>query len=307
MARKRLNEPKSKRKRLYDDLPFPKDSNKGAVGSPENRHESVYSDKCSPLEEKFIQAYLANHRRAETAAILAGIGARSAAIHARGMLRRPRVQQRLAELELDSLKRQQLDADKLIRTEYLLATTSIIDELYNVIVPPCRFCWGENNRFQYTHGEQEKRFDDYMSLSNKAQKAKGPLDAKGGSGFDIDADPNPDCPHCFGRGDVQRPIIVPKPLHEVSMRGRMMIGGIKLKDGMIEYQIRDQDGALRAINNGMRAAALLKETPEGNRIIDITPSQGGKATELKRIARITHYFVHPKKREDALIDGEDDE
>lgn len=301
--RKRLNDPTpKKRKRLFDPLPFPK--REGPLGTTHTHHKAEYADRCSPLEEKFIRAFLANHRRAETAAILAGISAKSAALHARGILRRPRVQQRLAELELESLKRMELDADKLIRTEYLLATSSVIDELYITLVPPCRFCWGENNRFQYTHGEFEKRFDDHMALTDKAKRAKGPVDEKGGSGFDIEADPNPECPNCFGRGDILKPIVVPKPLHELSQRGRMLIAGFKIKDGMIEYQIRDQDGALRAINNGMRAAAMLRETPEGNRVIDITPSEGGR-TELKRIGKITHHFVHPKPRSEIDAEYED--
>ena len=301
--RKRLNDSKPKRKRLNEPLPFRK--REGMAGTTDNKSVDLLEDKCSPLEEKFLQAYLANHRRVEAAAIIAGMSAIQAAGHAKGMLRRPRVQQRLAELELESLKRMELDADRLIRTEYLLATTSAIDELYNIFYPPCRYCYGENNRFHYTHGEQEKRFDDYMRLSDKQKRQTGPLDEKGGTGFDIDSDPNPDCPNCFGRGDITHPVMVAKPLHEISQRGRMLIAGIKYKDGMIEYLLRDQDGALRAINNGMRAAALLRELPNGTRVIDITPAEGGK-NELKRIGRITHVFVHPDPQVTVDIEVDDE-
>jgi phage terminase small subunit len=60
----------------------------------------------------------------------------------------------------------------------------------------CRYCWGENNDYQYTHAEMEQRLRDHAKARNAVL-----FDKRGGAGFDYTKNPNPDCPNCFGNGD----------------------------------------------------------------------------------------------------------
>jgi hypothetical protein len=61
----------------------------------------------------------------------------------------------------------------------------------------CRFCWGEENKYQW---RDESEYE--AALSKAADNAKPPPE-DGGRGFIDNADPNPDCPRCQGEGKGQ--------------------------------------------------------------------------------------------------------
>jgi phage terminase small subunit len=62
----------------------------------------------------------------------------------------------------------------------------------------CRYCWGVNNEYQFTHGEMENRLKKHQ-----AGKTTRIFDEQGGTGFNYGREPNPDCPNCFGNGSPQ--------------------------------------------------------------------------------------------------------
>ncbi|MCU6164891.1 terminase small subunit [Enterobacter roggenkampii] len=61
----------------------------------------------------------------------------------------------------------------------------------------CRFCWGEENKYQW---RDESEYE--AALSKAADNGKPPPE-DGGTGFIDNADPNPDCPRCQGEGKGQ--------------------------------------------------------------------------------------------------------
>lgn len=61
----------------------------------------------------------------------------------------------------------------------------------------CRFCWGEENKYQW---RDESEYE--AALSKAAENGKPPPE-DGGTGFIDNADPNPDCPRCQGEGKGQ--------------------------------------------------------------------------------------------------------
>ncbi|MGS7189319.1 terminase small subunit [Enterobacter cloacae subsp. dissolvens] len=61
----------------------------------------------------------------------------------------------------------------------------------------CRFCWGEENKYQW---RDESEYE--AALSKAAENGKPPPE-DGGTGFIDNADPNPDCPRCHGEGKGQ--------------------------------------------------------------------------------------------------------
>lgn len=61
----------------------------------------------------------------------------------------------------------------------------------------CRFCWGEENKYQW------RDENEYEVAAVKASENGKPPPEDGGTGFIDNADPNPDCPRCQGEGKGQ--------------------------------------------------------------------------------------------------------
>jgi len=61
----------------------------------------------------------------------------------------------------------------------------------------CRFCWGEENKYQW------RDENEYEVAAIKASENGKPPPEDGGTGFIDNADPNPDCPRCQGEGKGQ--------------------------------------------------------------------------------------------------------
>lgn len=61
----------------------------------------------------------------------------------------------------------------------------------------CRFCWGEENKYQW------RDESEYEVAAIKASENGKPPPEDGGRGFIDNADPNPDCPRCQGEGKGQ--------------------------------------------------------------------------------------------------------
>ena len=84
--------------------------------------------------------------------------------------------------------------------------------------------------------------DAYMKdQASKPKKGKAPLvmpDPSGGFGFDMRADPAPECPHCLGDGWTR---VTPMDTTKLSPQARKLFKGVKQKgDGSIEILMHDQ-------------------------------------------------------------------
>lgn len=97
---------------------------------------------------------------------------------------------------------------KRIRQRYTADLDEIVDQLVAITrADPnlvsqyrrvnCRFCWGEENKYQW---RDESEYE--AALSKAAENGKPPPE-DGGIGFIDNADPNPDCPRCQGEGKGQ--------------------------------------------------------------------------------------------------------
>lgn len=84
-------------------------------------------------------------------------------------------------------------------------------ELSEHVIDACRYCWGEDNKYQRTVMEMQRdreTFEDTVNRllesgdpKDKARAVRmGDFDLKGGIGFDPRKGPNPECGECFGRG-----------------------------------------------------------------------------------------------------------
>jgi phage terminase small subunit len=105
----------------------------------------------------------------------------------------------------------------------------------------CRFCHGKFNRWQYTAGEWDQIITKHSERQERAEDEGRTLpkapDEKGGTGYDLKADPNPDCPECGGLG-MGRTVV--KDTRHLSPAALALYAGVKEgKDG-IEVKMHDQ-------------------------------------------------------------------
>ncbi|HDS5485161.1 terminase small subunit [Enterobacter chengduensis] len=97
---------------------------------------------------------------------------------------------------------------KRVRQRYTADLDEIVDQLVAITrADPnlvsqhrrvnCRFCWGEENKYQW------RDESEYEVAAIKASENGKPPPEDGGTGFIDNADPNPDCPRCQGEGKGQ--------------------------------------------------------------------------------------------------------
>ncbi len=103
----------------------------------------------------------------------------------------------------------------------------------------CRYCWGDNHRYQWR---------DIGEFDEAAEKAAGdgkPQPEYGGLGFVESDDPNPECPKCEGAGEGQSYIADTRNL--AGTDARWLYAGIKQTQHGIQVMTADQDAARRTL------------------------------------------------------------
>ena len=112
-------------------------------------------------------------------------------------------------------------------------------ELTGIRVGACRHCWGEGHRYHRTPRQREEAHTAWLALP-KAKRGK--FDEQGGLGFDPRREPHPDCPECWGRGEVN-PYV--SDTRKLSKAGAAVFAGVEvLERGGIKVRTRDQDSAI---------------------------------------------------------------
>lgn len=214
----------------------------------------------------FVQAYVADPDLNATRAMLAaGYSPNNVGPAATRMMLNPKVREEIQRIMRGRAKRKNISADKVLEMWWEIATGDRT-EFVNIAHVNCRYCHGKDHHYQYKHSE-------YMELLD-ASKGKKPA-AKGGTGFNEFADPNPDCPNCFGEG-IQRLLSV--DTRHMPDAAKRLITKIKPgKDGL-EVTFRDPDKALESV---ARHLGMFVEK------IDINVKHGLAERIAKARARVT--------------------
>lgn len=191
----------------------------------------------TPREANFFELYLATHR-VGASYIEAGFTAKNANVACASgsfLLNGPRGRAYISKRTKEMFSRLEESQDRLIKTTLEVAYTDV-NELVEFRRGACRFCYGRMNRYQYTAGEWESALESHEKYREACMSRKkgafdpGPLDTKGGVGFDKRKDPNEECPECFGAG-VGETII--KDTRNLSPGARSLYAGMKEgKDGL---------------------------------------------------------------------------
>lgn len=263
---------KRRRVLLYDEaLPAPRPP-PASLEDASDRLTRKTPDGLSVREMEFCILAANGNPTAAAAEVFKLYGPR-AWIKARELKADPRIDRQIQLLIADRLKRKSIDADEhfgRLWAERTARTTEAV-ELW---VPPCRYCWGENFEYQRTLAEFEEDFEAWMRLPDvrtsrqrrvismsfgetlvyNDDAGKLPFDQKGGWGYNSEAEPNKECPNCFGRGlEIPGHGTVPyvrlKDTRTMSLEGQLLFAGVKRGPHGPEIQLRDQAQPTAQLNN----------------------------------------------------------
>jgi len=196
----------------------------------------------SNIEERFLHDWVTHYNDPGISAKKAGYPVARARELGYRLLSQPRIQQRLQEIEQEMLEKTSINAEQLFReivtANLRLARAKVPVQLW---VPPCRYCYGENNEYQRTVEEMATDLDEFLKRPQRLNKHL--FDKKGGDGYDTRLPPYSDCPNCHGEGDHANPIIRFKDSRFFTPEERELWGGVRYTKSGIETIWRDQAAA----------------------------------------------------------------
>lgn len=147
-------------------------------------------------------------------------------------------------------KRTGITAEKVLEEMWHIATVDA-NELVQFRRVCCRYCWGEGFKYQRTAAEMERDRVEYEARLKEAKEDEitQPFNERGGIGYNGTADPNPDCPECFGLGYGD---VFIQDTRKVSPHARSLYAGVKrTKDG-IEIKVHPKEKALEMLGRHLK-------------------------------------------------------
>jgi phage terminase small subunit len=199
-------------------------------------------------QTRFVQEYCKDFN-ATQAAIRAGYSEKTAGQQAHELLKNLEIAERIEERKEEVAALAEIDAAWVLRQWKQIATADA-NELTQLRRVCCRYCHGFDHQYQWTEGE-------YARAVDKAVESEKPApDGMGGFGFDLNADPHPDCPECGGLGEELVHIADTRKLKGSARR--LYAGVKKTKDGL-QVITRDQDAALANISRYLGMLVDRKE------------------------------------------------
>lgn len=200
--------------------------------------------------ERFVELYLQGGEESATQAYIdAGYRARgnSAEVNACRLLRDAQVAARLAYRRAQVVAEVQAETgitrEKILRYWWDQATADARD-LVELRQDACRYCHGTDHQYQRTTVELERALAEHAKREERLKEGETlpEFDMKGGTGYNPNRAPHPECPECFGRGV---PAVVAKDTRQLSPQAALVYDGVKQgKDGQLEIKVRDRDAAV---------------------------------------------------------------
>lgn len=211
-------------------------------------------------ERQFVAEYLIDFNGAEAVRRCAWYKGKLVRQKAHRLLKRPPVRAAIEKALAENLQRAADKAEQMKRLVEATATANP-NELQEFRRESCRYCWGIDNKEQFTPAEQAGRRAAYDRTLKETQ-AKNPnapiepFDELGGVGFNPHRSPNPQCQECFGDG---RERVFIHDTRNLSPEARALYAGIKQTEKGIEIKVNSQD---RARELFCRLSGLVKEKHE---------------------------------------------
>lgn len=209
--------------------------------------DGAWRSRLSEKEQAFVEHYyrFRNATQAYTHAYDTNGSYETRREEGQRMLRRPQIKAALEERYKLASEAATVDVSWLFN-HFLSIATADVRELIGLKVGCCRFCHGDDHRYQWREREyleQCAKVDaDNAALQDMNKRPNiGYPDPAGGFGFNATHPPHPSCPQCHGEG-VER--FVPRDTDKLSDQALLLYGGVKVKaDGGYEIIIADRQKA----------------------------------------------------------------
>lgn len=199
--------------------------------------------------EIFAQAYVANRFNGLRAAKQAypNMSDKSAGTEAWRMLNKPDVQSRISELIAEVFDSMNVEVAQVVRKLWDVVNADP-NELVEMRRDCCRYCYGVDNKYQYTVGEWDDIMEQYHDRLEDAEAERRRLprepSPKGGVGFNRQYPPVGDCPECNGEG-VERVLF--KDSRNLSPAAKELYAGAKVTRNGIEILTHQRDKNLEML------------------------------------------------------------
>lgn len=198
------------------------------------------------------------------------------------LLALPDVSNRIREMQDIAATATQADIIRIMQ-DWMDIAGADPNELSAHIRVNCRFCWGEQHRYQWVN---EAEFG--AALAKAAAESRPIPDITGGMGYHLYKDPNPRCPACYGQGHGHVHIADTTKLVGAA---RKLYAGVKMnRHGEVEILTHSQEkareniarclGAFKdaiALPNGKPVEPEVVPTPEQAQATYMRVIQGGKS------------------------------
>ncbi|MDG9927426.1 MULTISPECIES: terminase small subunit [unclassified Pseudomonas] len=211
----------------------------GALSCSVDGDHQGAAERLTGKQQRFVEEYLVD-LNATQAAIRAGYSGKTARQQGAENLSKPVIQVAIAEARKDQQERTGITADRVLREAWNQVTADA-RELTQLYIGCCRFCHGFNHHYQRTRNEFEA---DYADWEANTKPDKGEFNAKGGPGFNPNAEPHPHCPECAGDGI---PRVVLMDTRQLSDGARSLFAGVKQTKFGIEVQMHSKDAAMEKL------------------------------------------------------------
>ncbi len=199
------------------------------------------------------------------------------------LCRRPHIRAAIDKARAEQAERLKLTADMVVE---LIRDQAEADpnELIEYRRECCRYCWGIDNRYQYTPAELERARTAHLDKQKHDTKL-GDFDEQGGRGFNPKLVPNPKCPECHGDGEGREFI---HDTRFLSNAARALYAGVKVTEKGIEVKTNSQDKAREML---AKHAGVVRErlehtgkdgAPLAPPIINIGFDNGGPGEPIAR-------------------------
>lgn len=155
-------------------------------------NENENADVLTTRQQIFVDEYIIDFNAAR-AARRAGYSPKTAVQAGYRLINDPKIKAAIDKAIADRKERLQIDADRVL-AKYIALADADPTELSGVKVVNCRYCFGDNNEYQWTVAE-------YENASERAVANGDPEPVcSGGVGFNVNGKPNEFCPECQGNG-----------------------------------------------------------------------------------------------------------
>jgi phage terminase small subunit len=218
-------------------------------------------------QRRFVDEYLIDFN-ATAAYKRAGYVAKGNAAEAAAsrLLSNVKVQAYLAERQQALQQRTEITQEMVLRRWWEIATADPND-LVQYRRMCCRHCWGIDHAYQWTEAE-------FVKAQTTANEDEQP-DASGGFGYDVNREPNPECPECGGEG---RGKIHVNDTRRLRGAARLLYAGVKSGKEGLEVKMQDQ---AKALENVARHIGMFKNT------VELTGKNGGPVEFRKSLQDMT--------------------